>query len=241
MGGVNEHDVLSAAAAGPPPTWIAPHGVPRAALMLLHGLDMAPPRLAPLVASLKLPAWCVLPCGPVERADGARAWWPVDDDARAARIAAGPADLHDSFPRGRELARDAVRAAARALRERAPGLPLVVGGFSQGAMLALDCVFQDPPLAVDALALWSASRLAFAEWMPALHRLRGVRVDVLHGRGDPNFALAAGRSLHDALAAEGAEARWVSFDGGHEIPLQAWVGLRRLVREVAVAAPSSGA
>ena len=32
----------------------------------------------------------------------------------------------------------------------------------QGAMLALDCVFQEPPLAVDALALWSASRLSCA-------------------------------------------------------------------------------
>ena len=222
----------------PPPTWIEPHGAARAALLLLHGLDMAPPRLAPLVASLKLPAWSVLPCGPVERAQGLRAWWPVDDAARAARIAAGPADLHDSFPPGRERARDAVRAAARALRERAPGLPLVVAGFSQGAMLALDCVFQEPPLAVEALALWSASRLAFAEWLPALHRLRGVRVELLHGRADPNFALAAGRSLHDALLAEGADARWSSFEGGHEIPLQAWVGLRRLVREVAAAAPS---
>lgn len=241
MVGVNEHDVPPASAACPPPTWIAPHGAPRAALMLLHGLDMAPSRLAPLVTSLKLPAWVVLPSGPVERADGARAWWPVDDAARAARIAAGPADLHDSFPRGRELARDAVRAAARALHERAPGLPLVVAGFSQGAMLALDCVFQEPPLAVDALALWSASRLAFAEWMPALHRLRGVRVELLHGRGDANFALAAGRSLHDALVAEGADARWSSFEGGHEIPLQAWVGLRRLVREVAGAGSSTGA
>ena len=241
MDGVNEHDVSPASADCPPPTWIAPHGAPRAALVLLHGLDMAPSRLAPLVASLKLPAWCVLPSGPVERADGVRAWWPVDDAAREARIAAGPADLHDSFPRGRAPARDAVRAAARALHERAPDLPLVVAGFSQGAMLALDCVFQDPPLRVDALALWSASRLAFAEWMPALHRLRGVRVELLHGRGDANFALAAGRSLHDALVAEGADARWSAFEGGHEIPLQAWVGLRRLVREVAAAAAAPGA
>jgi len=221
----------------PPIAWIEAHGAPRAALMLLHGLDMAPAQLAPLLASLKLPALVALPYGPVERADGGRAWWPVDDAARAARIAAGPADLHDSHPPGREHARAAVRAAAHDLRERAPGLPLVVAGFSQGAMLALDCVFQSPPLEVDALALWSASRLAFSEWMPALHRLRGMRVELLHGRGDANLDVAAGRSLHDALAAAGADARWTAFDGGHEIPLQAWVGLRRLVRELAAAHP----
>jgi len=237
MGIVNEHDL------SPPTTWIAPHGAPRVALMLLHGLDMAPAPLATIARSLKLPALVALPSGPVARADGRRAWWPVDDAARSARIAAGPADLHDAHPSGREHARDAVRAVARELRERAPGLPLVVAGFSQGAMLALDCVFQAPPLAVDALALWSASRLAFSEWTPALHRLRGVRVELLHGRGDANLDVAAGRSLHDARAAAGADARWATFDGGHEIPLQAWVGLRRLVRDLAaapVARPDEG-
>lgn len=216
----------------PPVVWAEPAVAPRAAVLLLHGLDMTPGQLAPIVRSLRLPALVALPSGPVERAGGHRAWWPVDDAARAARLQAGPSDLHDSHPPGRERARDAVHAAASALRGRAPGLPLVVAGFSQGAMLALDCVFQEPPLAADALALWSASRLAFSEWRPAMHRLRGVRVELLHGRADANLGLAAAQSLRDALAAEDADVRWSPFEGGHEIPLQAWVGLRRLVREV---------
>ena len=232
---MNENDASSTPPlrdAYPQVVWVEP-GVPaRAAVLLLHGLDMTPGQLAPIVRSLKLPALVALPSGPVERAGGHRAWWPVDDAVRAARLQAGPADLHDTHPPGREFARDAVHAAARALRERTPGLPLVVAGFSQGAMLALDCVFQEPPLAVDALALWSASRLAFSEWRPALHRLRGVRVDLLHGRADANLGLAAAQSLRDALAAEDADVHWSPFEGGHEIPLQAWVGLRRLVREL---------
>ena len=209
---------------------------PRAAVLVLHGLDMMPAQLAPILRSLKLPALVAVPSGPVARADGLRAWWPVDDAQRNARLAAGPADLHDSFPPGRACARDAVHAAARALRQRAPGLPLVVAGFSQGAMLALDCVFQDPPLCVDALALWSASRLAFTEWAPELHRLRGVRVELLHGRADANLGIAAGQSLRDALVDAGAEVHWSAFDGGHDIPLRAWVALRRLVRVVAAPA-----
>jgi phospholipase/carboxylesterase len=229
---VNENDVPLA----PNMVWIEPVETPRALVLLLHGLDMAPAQLAGIATALKLPAWTALPAGPVERAGGLRAWWPVDDARRAARIAAGPADLHDSHPPGRERARRAVHAAAAELRVRAPGLPLVVAGFSQGAMLALDSVLQEPPLRVAALALWSASRLAFAEWAPAMHRLRGVRVELLHGRGDANLGLAAGQSLRDALVAEDADVRWSPFDGGHEIPLQAWVGLRRLVREVGGAA-----
>jgi len=213
--------------------WIAPPDAPRAALLLLHGLDMAPSQLAPVVRSLRLPALVALPAGPVERLGGLRAWWPVDDDARAARLRAGPADLHDSHPPGRAPALDAVHAVARELRARTPGLPLIVAGFSQGAMLALDCALQSPPLALDALALWSASRLAFGEWVPGLHRLRGVRAELVHGRADANVALGAAQALRDALAAHGADVRWSPFDGGHEIPLQAWTGLRRLVREFA--------
>ena len=238
---VNDDDAGAEAGAYPSTVWIAPVGTPRAAVLLLHGLDMTPAQLAPIAASLKLPALVALAAGPIERAGGGRAWWPVDDAARAARMQAGPADLHDSHPPGREHARDAVHATACALHERAPGLPLVLAGFSQGAMLALDAVLQTPPLAVDALALWSASRLAFAEWAPALHRLRGLRVDVLHGRADANLGIDAGHSLREALADAGAHVRWLPFDGGHEIPPQAWLGLRRLVREVTAAQTGPGA
>ena len=219
----------------PPPTWVEPVGAARACVLVLHGLDMAPAQLAPFVSSLRLPALVALPCGPVERAGDLRAWWPVDDAQRARRLAGGAADLHASDPPGRERARAVLHAAALALRTRAPGLPLVVAGFSQGAMLALDGVLQEPPLAVDALALWSASRLAFERWTPALRRLRGVRVDLLHGRADANIALAAAQALRDALVEGGADVRWTPFDGGHEIPLQAWTGLRRLVRELPAA------
>ena len=106
------------------------------------------------------------------------------------------------------------------------------GAAATGAMLALDAALQAPPLQVEALALWSGSRLAFTEWQPSLHRLRGVPVHLVHGREDANLGLDAGLALRDALAAEGAAVRWSPFDGGHEIPLHAWVGLRRLVREL---------
>ena len=233
MRGVKDDAADCAPGAYPTTVWVEPVATPRAAVMLLHGLDMDPARLAPIVRSLKLPALVALPRGPIARASGGRTWWPVDDAAREARMRDGPADLHDSHPHGREPARELVHATAHALRERAPGVPLVLVGFSQGAMLALDAVLQAPPLAVDALALWSGSRLAFAEWAPALQRLRGVRVDLVHGRADANLGIAAGRSLHDALEAVGAHVRWLPFDGGHEIPPQAWLALRRLVREVA--------
>ncbi len=214
--------------------WIAPHGEARAAVLMLHGLDMTPGQLEPPLRAMRLPAWIALPAGPVERPGGCRAWWPIDDEARAARLRAGPVDLHASHPPGRERARAVVLAAAAALRARVPGRPLALAGFSQGAMLALDAALQPPPLPADAFVLWSGSRLAFDEWTPALPRLRGVPVRLVHGRADANLGFEAGLALRDALAAAGAAVDWSPFDGGHEIPLQAWVGLRRLVRELAV-------
>jgi phospholipase/carboxylesterase len=102
-------------------------------------------------------------------------------------------------------------------------------------MLALDCLLQSPALEVDALALWSASRLAFTEWMPTLHRLDGLPVQLVHGHGDANFGIDAAIALRDTLVAAGARVRWSPFDGGHEIPLAAWVGLRRMVLAPTVA------
>ncbi len=225
----------SVSAAPPSVLWIEPAGEARVAVLWLHGLDMSPAVVAPLLRSLKLPALVALPSGPIARTGGGRSWWPVDDAARAARLDRGPADLHDAHPEGRAEARALVHAAAAALRERVPGRPLVVAGFSQGAMLALDCALQAPPLAVDALALCAASRLAFVEWEPALPRLRGVPVHLVHGSQDDNLGLFAALALRDALVGAQAQVRWAPFDGGHEIPLQAWVGLRRLVRELAAA------
>jgi predicted esterase len=216
----------------PPMTWIEPAGAARAAVLVLHGLDMSPAWVAAIATSLRLPALVGVPSGPVARGPGLRSWWPIDDVQRNQRLALGASDLHAVDPSGREHARAEVHAAAQALRARAPGLPLVVAGFSQGAMLALDSVFQEPHLSVDALALWSASRLAFEQWRPALQRLRGVRVELRHGHADDNIAIDAAQALRDALVEGGADVRWIPFDGGHEIPLGAWTGLRRLVREI---------
>jgi len=214
-------------------TLVPPVGPARATVLLLHGLDMAPDTLAPMVRALRLPAWVLLPCGPLPRPGGGFGWWPVDDGARQARLAAGPGDFVQRDPPGRAPARERVAAAAHRLAGLDPALPLLLAGFSQGAMLALDALFLGPPLPpVAGLALWSGARLAFAQWQPQLHRVAGLAVHQVHGRADANLSLAAGEALRDALRGAGAALRWTAFDGGHEIALPAWVGLRRLVREV---------
>jgi predicted esterase len=65
--------------------------------------------------------------------------------------------------------------------------------------------------------------------LPHRARLQNLPVFVSHGVADPDLAFAAGERLRDFVLESGARGAWVSFDGGHEIPLVAWRGLRKFL------------
>jgi phospholipase/carboxylesterase len=105
---------------------------------------------------------------------------------------------------------------------------LVVGGFSQGGMLALDTVLRGSQT-VDGLVLLSASRLAMSDWEPHRARLRQLPVFVSHGAADQDLAFSAGERLRDFVLESAARVTWVPFETGHEIPLVVWRGLRKFL------------
>ena len=207
---------------------------------MLHGLGMDPAVLRPFLRSLALPAWSLVPEGPVDTGGGTRAWWAVDPAKRQARLAAGPSDLFDRHPAGRPQAHAALDDALASLRQAAPGLPLIVAGFSQGGMLAVDHALRGRGRPPSALALFSSSCIALDEWAPHWQRLAGVPVLLAHGRGDDDLGFGAGERLRDQLLAAGARVRWLPFDGGHELPLVVWRALRRFVADVAAGYPALG-
>lgn len=210
-----------------------PVGEARVLLVMLHGLGMDPAVLRPFLRSLALPAWGLVPEGPVDTGGGTRAWWAVDPDKRRARLAAGPSDLHDRHPAGRAEAHAALDAALHRLPCQVARLPRLVAGFSQGGMLAVDHALRadGPPPA--GLALFSSTCIALDEWAPHWGRLRGMPVLVAHGRDDDDLALSAGERLRDMMIAAGARVRWLPFEGGHGLPLVVWRALRRFVAELA--------
>ena len=108
---------------------------------------------------------------------------------------------------------------------------MTIVGFSQGGMLACDALLRDG-LDLAALALLSSSRIAFDEWQTQLHRLRDLPVFVSHGERDPDLAFAAGEALRDMAVAGGAQVTWLPFDGGHEIPLVVWRGLKKFLGQM---------
>ncbi|MCX5747433.1 MAG: hypothetical protein NT062_33630 [Proteobacteria bacterium] len=202
------------------------------AIVVLHGRAMEAADLAPFARSLGVAARFVFPDAPLLDHTGARpgrdrAWWPVDSEARLRALTLhGALDLHAMDPPG--------RAEARALLGRvlvdlaAPRLVLV--GFSQGGMLAMDYTIAGDGPRPDALALLSSTRIALADWTPRLRNLARLPVLVSHGTADAELAFSAGENLRDLARGAGAEVTWVPFDGPHEIPLVVWRALRKFLR-----------
>jgi phospholipase/carboxylesterase len=202
-------------------------------LVLLHGYDMKPADLAPFAHSIGIPAYFLLPQGPVSSPNGAHAWWDVDLEARKSALSVGPRDLANDHPHGLAAARKQFgQFLAAVTAEARPGgtasRKIVIGGFSQGGMLALDWALRGSQR-VDGLALLSTSRLALSEWEPQRERLGNLPVFLSHGATDRDLAFAAGERLRDFLLESAAQLTWTPFEGGHEIPLVVWRGLRKFL------------
>ena len=210
---------------------LPPAGRVERVVVLLHGFGAPGDDLVALgewIDAGEGTAW-VFPEAPLELGGlygDSRAWWMIDLE-RLGR------DRSDELPDGLVPARQAMIAALDAVRARF-GDRVVLGGFSQGAMLALDVALHDPrPL--DGLVLMSGTLIARSEWAPRLAARAGLRVLQSHGRRDELLPFAAAVTLRDLMIAAGLAVTWVEFDGGHEIPppvLEAVAGLIR--REAAL-------
>lgn len=207
----------------------------KAVVLVLHGFQMEPSAFSPFAHSMGLPAWYLLPEAPLAADVQGRAWWHIDAKMRDLAIANGPRDFAVQHPPDLPRARACLDALLYATFAAAGERPVVVVGFSQGGMLACDTLVRRPrPVA--ALALLSASRIAFDEWQPhlAAGNVRGLRVLVSHGETDADLAFAAGKALEESLAASGADVTWVPFPQGHEVPLVVWRRLRKVIERLVV-------
>jgi phospholipase/carboxylesterase len=193
-------------------------------VVLLHGFGAPGDDLVPLAGALAaaIPgARFVFPAAPLALPayfGESRAWWMIDMEALERDMAVGvPRDRSAEVPDGMAEANARVMALLAALPEALGDGPLILGGFSQGAMLSCDVALRSGvPLA--GLVLLSGTFLAADEWRPLMAARRGLRVFQSHGRRDPLLPLAAAERLRDALTAAGLEIEWHPFDGGHEIP-----------------------
>lgn len=155
--------------------------------------------------------------GPFGMGD-ARAWWHIDMVALEAALASGSTrDLSRDEPVGLDEARAHVVEVMDALRAELSPSRLVLGGFSQGAMLATDVALRTDQN-IDALALMSGTLLAEDVWLPRMAKRRGLPALVSHGTHDPILPFALAERLAAELTKAGIAVDFVKFRGQHEIP-----------------------
>jgi phospholipase/carboxylesterase len=147
------------------------------------------------------------PYGPI---GGGFMWWPFTTDLR---------DLRTTHLGGLVPARERVLAFLDSEQERL-GIDsdrIVLGGFSQGAILALDVALHDDrPLA--GLMLLSGTLVDQAELTPHIASRRGLRVYVSHGTADTVLPYEHTSELVSLLREGGVDVRLRTFDGGHVVP-----------------------
>jgi phospholipase/carboxylesterase len=235
-------------------TWIV-HAMPaggsaQLAIVLCHGygasgtdlVGLAEPLLECLGA-LRQRVVCLFPAAPLDLSQqgipGGRAWWPIDLEALIYRpTPALLTALRTECPPGLPEARHQLLALL-AQAQAALGLTArqcILGGFSQGAMLALDAALhhEEP---VGGVGLLSAGLINERQWRPlALKRGSQLRVFQSHGRYDSILPFALGVLLRDLLREAGAALDFLEFPGDHEIPPQAVERLAALVQRVAAEA-----
>jgi len=203
--------------------------------VLLHGFGASGDDLVSLAGALGGPVRFVFPAAPLALGGmygDARAWWLLDLARMEAELRSGvPRDRRDELPDGLPEARALVMQLIEQLQARYAMTPdqLVLGGFSQGAMLALDvALHRDVPPA--GLILMSGTLTAESAWQPRMATLAGVPVMLSHGRQDGLLPFSVAELLRDRLTAAGAKVDWQPFSEGHEIPRSVLDAAGRLLR-----------
>ncbi|HET7542540.1 MAG TPA: hypothetical protein VFK05_21870 [Polyangiaceae bacterium] len=205
-------------------------------VVLLHGYGAPGTDLVPLWRELAVAREVrfVFPEAPLDLGFGGRAWWPIDMARLQDRYSeAAVEQLIAEVPPGIDAARAALLELLATLERdfAAPPEQTLIGGFSQGAMLATDTVLRTTR-AFGGLALLSGTLISHDEWLPLMSARRGLPVLQSHGRADPVLPFALAERLRDELVSAGLPVEFVAFNGGHGIPGGVLEGLTRAIRRL---------
>lgn len=142
---------------------------------------------------------------------GSRGWWWLNIEGHIPQGERHP-DFSTANPAGIKVASLLVRAYLEDIEG-----PIVLGGFSQGAMLSGEIAFQtDQELA--GLVLLGGTTVNEAGWVERFPGRRQLPIFIAHGRWDGVLPYATAERFANRLKAAGLNVTWVPFDGGHNLP-----------------------
>jgi len=162
---------------------------------------------------------------------GGRAWWQIDVGRFSEAVVTGEYEaLFREVPEGLPAARKALVGTLDEMT-RQFGIPMskvVLGGFSQGAMITTDIALRSEE-APAALAILSGTLIAQEDWKRLAPKRTALPVLQSHGMNDPILPYPAAIELRSLLENAGLNVNFVSFRGGHGIDHPVLVALAKLL------------
>lgn len=205
---------------------------PELGVVLCHGfgapandLVSLAPALADLHPELATRVRFVFPGAPLSLAEYgapyARAWWHLPPEVLTGRSrdwSRYVEEVPEGLPPSRRALMSAIEAFSRG--SELPYQRIVLGGFSQGAMLATDVALrlEEAPAG---LVVLSGSLLTRPEWAKRAAPRKGLPVLQSHGREDDVLPFAFAEQLRDLLVKAELAVDFLPFDGPHTIPPEA--------------------
>ena len=139
-----------------------------------------------------------------------RAWWPLQLSQLPNDWSNySPPEMTDLIPRVLKLIESF----------NVPWSQIILGGFSQGAMLATEIYFQAPQKPLGLLSL-SGSLIRKEVWQQKCAYRKAEKIFLSHGEQDSVLPSGGTQKLIQILKQNELLVDFVSFQGGHEIPMQ---------------------
>ena len=171
--------------------------------------------------------------GPMGMPDG-KAWWAINMSRLAMINQTQEYEKLTSLePEGMVEASTQLHEAILQMQAKfdLPASSFVVGGFSQGAMIATDVVLRHK-LKPAQLTLFSGTVLCSEDWKAFAADHPGCPVLQSHGRQDMVLPFTPSEWLRDLLSENGFGVSFVPFNGDHTIPMEVLTKLVTVLEEL---------
>lgn len=156
---------------------------------------------------------------------GRRGWWWLNLNGH---VPPGEtfADYSTIHPPGIQVAAKLVRDYLEDVKE-----PIVLGGFSQGAMTSAEVAFHSNQ-ELAGLILLSGTTVDEEGWAEHFAGHRHMPIFIAHGRRDSVLPFERMERFQARLKAFGLNVTWLPFDGDHGIPDEVIAGMNAFIRDI---------
>ena len=216
---------------------------PTAAVVFCHGFGAGGDDLVPLASEIiradeKLSDVAFLfPAAPIDMSQQAgfpsRAWWMIDMEkiqelAMKGEFRKLKGESPPELPKCNESIVAVIDYAAEQFS--LPRSKIVIGGFSQGAMLTTDVALSlEPP--IGGLIAWSGTLICQSRW-ESLAGTHKFPISQSHGTLDPVLPFAGAVDLCNMLVDAGLDVEFTEFEGPHTIPAAGLESAIKLIKKV---------